>query len=60
LHMLLIRPPDLANTPSYMLKMAGSSLNPPKNGHILTDGDQHCIQRQYREHPGYQSTLIAW
>ena len=40
--------------------MARSSSNPPKKRHTLTDGARQRIRKQYKEHPGQQSTLIAW
>ena len=40
--------------------MARSSSNPPNKRHTLTDSDRQRIRKQYKEHPGQQSTLIAW
>jgi hypothetical protein len=40
--------------------MARSSSNPPKKRHTLTDGDRQRIRKQYKEHLGQQSILIAW
>lgn len=40
--------------------MAGSSSNPPKKRHTLTDGDRQRVRKQYTECPGQQSSLIAW